>query len=390
MAKTKKNAFDEVPSIFSGVPGGIDTLFNENVAQQYSLISPDLINVKPQIRTEMEDEEHTLANLADSIKAKGLLQPILIRTVEKGYELVAGERRFRACQLAGLEQIPAIIKDMTAEEAEDAQLAENIHRKNLTLIEEAKKIQRDLNSLGSVDAVLEKHQKSRSWLSKILSLLDLPEQTNRLITENISSDLEVIQGLKAIEKVDPGKAEQLINDLKKTKGTGKAREKVQDVKNEVKPKKNKKQKKNESEGAPLIINDEAKNGDKPPQPTQGEGEINQGQDTSNADSKNETDNDPISILNTLYQKIFSENSDPKMLLDDFVVHQIEVLDEYLMQFYLSGQNTKTLRPILQGLQDGIFSGTGVESFALMAYIFGNKDSRDIGDLNLLSDILDNL
>ena len=72
-----------------------------------------------------------------------MLQPILLRPNSNGYELI-GERRYRVSKLAGFDQIPAYIRDMTDEEAEDAQMAENIHRKNLTQIEEAKKIQRDL------------------------------------------------------------------------------------------------------------------------------------------------------------------------------------------------------------------------------------------------------
>ncbi|MDG5824449.1 ParB/RepB/Spo0J family partition protein (plasmid) [Xylella fastidiosa subsp. pauca] len=112
------------------------------------------------MRESFEDEENTLEDLAASIKVRGVLQPILLRSNSEGYELIAGERRYRASKLAGLEQIPAYIREMSDEEAEDAQMAENIHRKNLTQIEEAKKIQRDLDKLGSVDAVLEKHQKA--------------------------------------------------------------------------------------------------------------------------------------------------------------------------------------------------------------------------------------
>lgn len=227
------NAFAGAADILGG---GIDSLFADTGAQ-YSLIPLDMIEVKAQIRETFEDEENTLEDLAASIKARGVLQPILLRPTMDGYELIAGERRYRASKLAELDQIPAYIREMTDEEAEDAQMAENIHRKNLTQVEEAKKIQRDLGKLGSIEAVLEKHQKSRAWLSKMMALLDLPEQSKRLVTENVSADVEVINIVKTVEKVDPKKAKALVDDLKNTRGKENARKKAQAVKDEVKPKK---------------------------------------------------------------------------------------------------------------------------------------------------------
>ena len=227
------NAFSGAADILGG---GIDSLFADTGAQ-YSLIPLDMIVVKAQIRETFEDEENTLADLAASIKARGVLQPILLRPTMDGYELIAGERRYRASRLAELDQIPAYIREMTDEEAEDAQMAENIHRKNLTQIEEAKKIQRDLGKLGSIEAVLERHQKSRAWLSKMMALLDLPEQSKRLVAENVSADLEVINIVKTVEKADPKKAKALVDDLKNSRGKENARKKAQAVKDEVKPKK---------------------------------------------------------------------------------------------------------------------------------------------------------
>ncbi len=215
---------------------GVDALFADTGAH-YSLIPIDMIEVKAQIRETFEDDENTLEDLAASIKARGVLQPILLRPTEDGYELIAGERRYRASKLAGLDQIPAYIREMTDDEAEDAQMAENIHRKNLTQIEEAKKIQRDLEKLGSIEAVLEKHQKRRPWLSKMMALLDLPEQSKRLVEENVSADVEVINLVKTVEKTDPKKAKALVDDLKTTRGKANARKTAQAVKDEVKPKK---------------------------------------------------------------------------------------------------------------------------------------------------------
>ena len=241
---TTNNAFAGAADILGA---GIDALF-ANTGAQYSVIPLDMIEVKAQIREDFEDEENTLEDLAASIKARGVLQPILLRPTDSGYELVAGERRYRASKLAGLADIPAYIREMTDEEADDAQLAENIHRKNLTQIEEAKKIQRDLDRLGSVEAVLEKHQKSRPWLSKMLALLSLPEQAKRLVTENVSADVEVINTVKTVEKADPVKAKALVDELKKTRGKENARDKAAAVKEEVKP--SKKQREAKAEKTP--------------------------------------------------------------------------------------------------------------------------------------------
>ena len=230
------NSFDSISNDLD-IPESkkIQTNIDDNTPQLLWLSVADIVVLK-QDREEFEDEENTIESLADSIKSKGLLQPILVRPGQFGkYELVAGERRLRAHKLIGLLEIPAFVKILSSEEAEDAQFAENIHRKNLTQIEEAKKIQRDLDKLGSVQAVLKKHQKNKSWLSKMMSLLDLPEQTKRLVSENISADVEIITQIKTIEKIDPVKAKEIVDKLKSSKGKVNARELVAVAKDEVKP-----------------------------------------------------------------------------------------------------------------------------------------------------------
>lgn len=213
---------------------GVNSLF-ESQGAEFSTIPLDMIEVKSQVREVFEDEDSALTDLAENIKKNGILQPILLRPTQDGYELIAGERRLRASKMAGLDTIPAYIREMSDEEAEDAQFHENIHRKNLTQIEEAKKIQRDFDRLGSVEAVCELHQKSQSWLSKRLSLLSLPEQAKRLITEDISADIEAIQTVKIIERHNPEAAQTLVDELKETGGKN-AREKAAEVKAIVKPK----------------------------------------------------------------------------------------------------------------------------------------------------------
>jgi len=227
----KKGIFAQASSALSG--SGIDALFNKSPA--YALIPVADIAVKAQVRKTFEDAENPLDDLAASIAAQGVLQPILIRPLGEGYELIAGERRLRAANRVGLETIPAYIREMTDEEAKDAQLAENIHRMNLTMLEEAAQIQRDLDELGSVEAVLAKYHKSHGWISKKLQLLKLPQQANRIVMENISADQELILDVARIEKRNPEAAAELVDQLKKNRGAN-ARDQVKAVKEQTKPK----------------------------------------------------------------------------------------------------------------------------------------------------------
>lgn len=197
----------------------IQSLAVEQSAAKTPEIILTLITTKKQVRTEFEDDENPLSELAADIKARGILQPILVRPVQGGkYELVAGERRLRAAKLAGLKAIPAFVKSMTDEEAEEAQFIENIRRKNLTLQEEAQRIQRDLDACnGDVEAVLKKYGKPKSgrvWIYKMRALLNLSEQAQRLISENITADMEVINDVRQIEKVNPAKAKETVDTLK--------------------------------------------------------------------------------------------------------------------------------------------------------------------------------
>ena len=371
-AKTTENPFTETANILGA---GIDALFAEPDAQ-YSLIPLDMIEVKIQIRVEFEDEENPLSDLANSIKAHGVLQPIVIRHSSTGYILVAGERRYRASALAGLDSIPAIIRDMTDEEAEDAQLAENIHRKNLTQIEEALKIQRDLDRLGSVEAVLEKHQKSRPWLSKMLSLLNLPEQAKRLVTENVSADVEIITAVKTIEKHDPEKAKALVNDLKMTRGKENARDKVAAVKEEVKPSKKTKEPKEEKK--PTVRKEQRE------QSTEPEGQSDEVGIFADAKITGES---LEAVLANAYIKICEDGINPQVVLeamDDTDKTNVEV---WLRSFYdLGKQDTDTTRGVVKGFRSRQFSGAGNGALALVAYLHGAGKENSFSVLNILTDV----
>lgn len=371
-AKTTENPFTETANILGA---GIDALFAEPDAQ-YSLIPLDMIEVKIQIRVEFEDEENPLSDLANSIKVHGVLQPIVIRQSSTGYILVAGERRYRASVLAGLDSIPAIIRDMTDEEAEDAQLAENIHRKNLTQIEEALKIQRDLDRLGSVEAVLEKHQKSRPWLSKMLSLLNLPEQAKRLVNENVSADVEIITAVKTIEKHDPEKAKALVDDLKMTRGKENARDKVAAVKEEVKPSKKTKEPKQEKK--PTVRKEQRE------QDTEPEGQSDEVDIFADAKVTGES---LETVLADAYMNICENGKNPQTVLESMNDTDKANVEVWLRSFYdLGKQDTDTTRGVVKGFRSRQFSGAGNGALALVAYLHGAGKENSFSVLNILSDV----
>jgi ParB family chromosome partitioning protein len=142
---------------------------------------------KYQPRVDMREE--TLTELAESIRAQGIVQPIVVRPLhgnaaggETQYEIVAGERRWRAAQLAGLHTVPAIIRDIPDEAAVAVALIENIQRENLNPIEEARSLQQLVDEFGlthadAADAV----GRSRTAVTNLLRLLDLPRQVCELL-----------------------------------------------------------------------------------------------------------------------------------------------------------------------------------------------------------------
>jgi ParB family chromosome partitioning protein len=141
---------------------------------------------KYQPRVDMREE--TLAELAESIKAQGVVQPIVVRPLANGtggeteYEIVAGERRWRAAQLAGLATIPAVVRDIPDEGAVAIALIENIQRENLNPIEEAASLHRLVEEFGLTHAdVAEAVGRSRSAVTNLLRLLELPRTVRELL-----------------------------------------------------------------------------------------------------------------------------------------------------------------------------------------------------------------
>lgn len=130
-------------------------------------------------------DEEQLNSLADSIKRKGILQPVLVQKIgEENYQLVAGERRFRASKIAGLEEIPAIVVEFSPEEMLEIAILENIQRENLNPIEEAEGYNRLLREFNRTqEEVAEMVGKSRSHVANLLRLLDLPDDVKQLVKQ---------------------------------------------------------------------------------------------------------------------------------------------------------------------------------------------------------------
>ena len=140
------------------------------------IVELDLSELRPNpYQPRKKFDEEALKELAESIKEHGVFQPIIVKKSIKGYEIVAGERRYRASKMLGLEKIPAIIKDFTDDEMMQISLLENLQRENLTSIEEAKAYKAIIDASNlTQEELAKKVGKSRSYITNILGLLTLP------------------------------------------------------------------------------------------------------------------------------------------------------------------------------------------------------------------------
>ena len=129
--------------------------------------------------------EEALQELSNSIKEHGVFQPIIIKKSIKGYEIIAGERRVKASQMAGLDEIPAIIRDFTDEEMMEIALLENLQRENLNPIEESRAYKKLIETLNITQEELAKRLgKSRSYITNMIGLQTLPAPIQDMISDN--------------------------------------------------------------------------------------------------------------------------------------------------------------------------------------------------------------
>jgi ParB family chromosome partitioning protein len=169
-----------------------------------SLLLADMVPGQYQPRTRMD--EGALYELAESIKAQGIMQPILVRQLVAGanagkYEIIAGERRFRAAKLAGLDSVPVLVRDVPDESAAAMALIENIQREDLNPLEEAQGLQRLVKEFGLThELAAQAVGRSRSAASNLLRLLNLAEPVQTML---MAGDLDMghARALLALEKV---------------------------------------------------------------------------------------------------------------------------------------------------------------------------------------------
>jgi ParB family chromosome partitioning protein len=159
---------------------------DENVSRETLVHISDIEPNKSQPRKRFDED--SLQELADSIKQYGVIQPLILQKKDKYYEIIAGERRWRAARIAGLKEVPAIIKDYTPQEIVEIALIENIQREDLNPIEEAQTYQRLIHEFQlKQDEVAERVSKSRVAVTNSMRLLKLDERIQQMLIDDILS-----------------------------------------------------------------------------------------------------------------------------------------------------------------------------------------------------------
>lgn len=183
-------------------------------------------------------EEDALLELADSIKQFGILQPLLVRKRKDYYEIIAGERRWRAAKMAGVKEIPVIIKEYTKQEIIEIGLIENIQRENLNPIEEAMAFKRLLEEFNlKQDEVAERVSKSRTAVTNSMRLLRLDDRVQQMIID----DMVTTGHARALLAIDDKEQQYILaNKIFDEKLSVRETEKlIKDIKNPKKPKEKK-------------------------------------------------------------------------------------------------------------------------------------------------------
>lgn len=165
----------------------VKTKKNEDNVSRETLININQIEPnKSQPRRNFNED--TLHELADSIKIYGIIQPLILQKRDKYYEIIAGERRWRAAKVAGLKEVPAIIKDYSSQEIVEIALIENIQREDLNPIEEAIAFQKLINEYKlKQDEVAERVSKSRTAIANSMRLLKLDQRVQQMLIDDMIS-----------------------------------------------------------------------------------------------------------------------------------------------------------------------------------------------------------
>ena len=191
-----------------GLGRGLEALFDESPqvqeTEEITEIYLDEIRPNPYQPRKTFDNK-SLKELSESIKENGVFQPIIIRKSVNGYEIIAGERRFRASKLAKKKTIPAIIRDFDEAQMMEVAVLENLQREDLTPLEEAQSYEMLQKNLGLTQAEVSKRLgKSRPYIANYLRLLTLPQKTKRLLQRGELSmgQARTLLGLKDKDSID--------------------------------------------------------------------------------------------------------------------------------------------------------------------------------------------
>ena len=219
---------------------GLFGFVSEENDMDVSYVPIDKIFANPsQPRKYFKDD--TLEELCGSIKEYGVLQPILLRDDGKGYTIIAGERRFKAAKLAGLDKIPAIIKKMENKEVALIALVENVQREDLNFLEEARGYKKLMEDFGLTQTeIAEKMNKKQSTISNKIRLLTLPDDIQESILENKLTERHARALLKLSDEEDRKQViARVVDNGLNVKQTEKLIEELQQKKEEALRKKNK-------------------------------------------------------------------------------------------------------------------------------------------------------
>lgn len=195
-----------------GLGSGLSHLIEQNMSanNQREVFDVSVGKIKPNpYQPRKTFDQKALEELSESIKENGLFQPILLRETLVGYEIISGERRYRASKLAGLKTIPAIIYDYTDQQMMEVALVENIQREDLSIVEEARSYQSLIDNLGyTQEQLANKVGKSRSHVANIIRLLKLDED----ILESVDKGLLSMGHVKVLITIEDKKRQHQIVD----------------------------------------------------------------------------------------------------------------------------------------------------------------------------------
>ena len=228
-----------------GLGRGIESIFDENSTDSDKIVTLNINEIEPNRNQPRKDfDEEALGSLAESIGQHGLIQPIIVRpTIGGGYTIIAGERRWRACRMAGLTEIPVVIKDTDEQNLMEMALVENLQREDLNPVEEALGYKSLMDNFGlTQEEVAAKMAKSRSGVANALRLLNLNADELEALRSGkitagharalLSADISEIRS-KMFESALNGENVRVLEKMAKAKGKPNRKETKPTFYNEV-------------------------------------------------------------------------------------------------------------------------------------------------------------